>query len=164
MEIITADIPQIPDIIEVAFQTWSDTYEPIVGKAQSDFMFGEIYTPESLLKQMEFFKHTFFILYVDKIPVGFASIAQRPENTNIYKLHKLYIHTTKHGNGYGKNLLIHCELECKKMKIQYLELNVNRHNKSKLFYEKMGYSVIREEDIPFGEFFMNDFVMQKKLF
>ena len=164
IEIIKAEIEQIPYIIDLAFNTWFITYEPIVGKDQTDFMFGEIYTPDSLLKQMEFFKHSFYILYVDKIPKGFASFSERPENKEVYKLHKLYVLPTEQGKSYGKLLLQHCEVEVKKLTGNYLELNVNRYNKSKEFYEHLGYSIIREEDIAIGNYFMNDFVLQKKLF
>ena len=44
-----------------------------------------------------------------------------------------------------------------------LELNVQRHNKAKNFYEKMGFSVAYEEDIPIGPYWMNDYVMRKEL-
>ena len=44
-----------------------------------------------------------------------------------------------------------------------LDLNVNRHNKAKSFYEKMGFTIAYEEDIPIGDYWMNDFVMRKEL-
>jgi ribosomal protein S18 acetylase RimI-like enzyme len=44
-----------------------------------------------------------------------------------------------------------------------LELNVNKYNPAKDFYEKMGFEVAYEEDIPIGPYWMNDFVMRKKL-
>jgi hypothetical protein len=45
-----------------------------------------------------------------------------------------------------------------------LYLNVNRHNKARLFYEKLGFIIAREEDNDIGNgFYMNDYVMEKKL-
>jgi ribosomal protein S18 acetylase RimI-like enzyme len=45
-----------------------------------------------------------------------------------------------------------------------LQLNVNRNNKAIDFYKKHGFEIIREEDNDIGEgFFMNDFVMEKKI-
>ena len=45
-----------------------------------------------------------------------------------------------------------------------LLLNVNRQNKAKFFYEKLGFTVIKEEDIDIGNgYFMNDYVMEKRL-
>ena len=46
---------------------------------------------------------------------------------------------------------------------QVLELNVNRYNKALVFYEKMGFRTIREEDVPIGPYWMNDYVMCKQL-
>ena len=44
-----------------------------------------------------------------------------------------------------------------------LDLNVNRYNKAKSFYEKMGFNVAYEEDIPIGKYWMNDYVMRIEL-
>ena len=45
-----------------------------------------------------------------------------------------------------------------------LQLNVNRINKARFFYERLGFSVTREEDTDIGhDYFMNDFVMEKPL-
>lgn len=44
-----------------------------------------------------------------------------------------------------------------------LGLNVNRYNKAKGFYERLGFNVIGEENIPIGNgYFMNDYVMEKR--
>ena len=41
-----------------------------------------------------------------------------------------------------------------------LELNVNRHNKALGFYQRSGFTILREEDIDIGNgYFMNDYVM-----
>jgi ribosomal protein S18 acetylase RimI-like enzyme len=39
-------------------------------------------------------------------------------------------------------------------------LNVNRNNEAKEFYKKLGFKIIREEDIPIGQYWMNDYVMR----
>jgi ribosomal protein S18 acetylase RimI-like enzyme len=45
-----------------------------------------------------------------------------------------------------------------------LRLNVNRNNKAKEFYEKLGFTVIQEEDIDIGSgYYMNDYIMEKKI-
>ncbi|MEI9808163.1 MAG: hypothetical protein WDO16_09960 [Bacteroidota bacterium] len=41
---------------------------------------------------------------------------------------------------------------------------MNRSNNAKLFYEKIGFIVIREEDIDIGNgYLMNDYVMEKQV-
>jgi hypothetical protein len=42
-----------------------------------------------------------------------------------------------------------------------IELCVNRGNAAQYFYEKMGFKVIESKDFPIGNYWMNDFVMQK---
>jgi diamine N-acetyltransferase len=44
--------------------------------------------------------------------------------------------------------------------VSILDLNVNRHNPAKSFYEKIGFTVLREEDVPIGPYWMNDYVMR----
>jgi ribosomal protein S18 acetylase RimI-like enzyme len=45
-----------------------------------------------------------------------------------------------------------------------LQLNVNRNNRAKEFYEKLGFTIIREEDNDIGNgYLMNDYVMEKKI-
>lgn len=48
---------------------------------------------------------------------------------------------------------------------EFLQLQVNRYNvNAKAFYEKLGFAVIQEADFDIGNgFFMNDYVMEKKL-
>lgn len=41
-----------------------------------------------------------------------------------------------------------------------MELNVNRSNRARGFYERMGMKKLREGDFPIGEgYFMNDYIM-----
>ena len=54
--------------------------------------------------------------------------------------------------------------EAKKNGATSLQLNVNRVNNARIFYEKLGFKVLREEDIDIGHhYFMNDFVMEKRI-
>jgi ribosomal protein S18 acetylase RimI-like enzyme len=92
--------------------------------------------------------------------MGFAAFGPRPENQNIFKLHKLYVLPTAHGKGYGKSLIDEIKRRMLEKKITTLDLNVNRYNPARFFYEKLGFRILREEDVPVGPYFMNDFVMR----
>lgn len=163
IKIIEVGMAEIPVIIELAHDTWFTTYYPIIGKEQTDYMFGQIYTPDSLLRQMEFLKHRFFVLYDQGQAKGFASIGLREVQPTCVKLHKLYVLPNNQNKGFGKMLIEEMEKEAVLMGANTLELNVNRENKAKDFYEHLGYSIVREEDIPIGTFFMNDYVLGKAL-
>ncbi|WP_225975267.1 GNAT family N-acetyltransferase [Anseongella ginsenosidimutans] len=75
----------------------------------------------------------------------------------------MYVLPETQGKGTGRFLINTVELKAKEQGCQVLELNVNRFNKARSFYEKLGFKVQRTEDIPIGPFFMNDYIMQKIL-
>lgn len=124
-------------------------------------MLNMMYSEVSLQRQLKELKHKFVIAFEEEDPVGFASwsfIAER----NIYRLHKIYVLPGKQGRGIGKGLIEYVIARIQPKGTARLELNVNRHNKAKDFYIRLGFRVVREEDIPIGEgYFMNDFVMEK---
>jgi ribosomal protein S18 acetylase RimI-like enzyme len=157
-----ADLEDIPTIGYLAQQIWPGTYQEILGIAQLQYMMDLIYSPDSLQQQMVKQKHHFLVVELDEEPVGFASYSPLKEE-GIYKLHKLYVHPKIQGKGIGKTLVDYIVDQLPR-KARALRLNVNRHNKAKNFYEKIGFSIVKEEDIDIGnQYFMNDYVMEKQL-
>jgi len=162
-QIRKATIADVETIRQIAEQTWWPAYSPILPAEQIAFMLGEIYSPEKITTQIAGNLQTYLLLIEDGQPVAFAAYSPREEDAEIYKLHKLYCLPITQGKGYGKVLI---DEVCKKTLEagkQTLDLNVNRYNKAKSFYEKMGFSVVYEEDIPIGPYWMNDYVMRKAL-
>ncbi|WP_337040697.1 GNAT family N-acetyltransferase [Emticicia sp. 17c] len=159
-----ATIEDIDTIREIAQKTWFTTYEPILGKEQPQFMFDLIYSHEALAEQMNA-GQTFIIQYIveEEQAVAFASYSVKDATDGIYKLNKIYLNPSFQGGGLGKKLLTEVEQQVKKLGGNWLDLNVNRYNKARFFYEKVGFVIIAEEDIPIGDYFMNDYVMRKKL-
>ncbi|WP_435354990.1 GNAT family N-acetyltransferase [Emticicia sp. SJ17W-69] len=153
------DIEQIRLIAE---KTWFVTYEPILGKEQPKFMFDLIYSETALAEQMTN-GQVFVLQFADNQIVAFASYSLKDEKESVYKLNKLYLDPTFQGGGYGKKLLSEVESQVKNLGGKILDLNVNRYNKARFFYEKVGFEIILEEDIPIGDYWMNDFVMRKIL-
>jgi GNAT superfamily N-acetyltransferase len=125
-------------------------------------MFQVIYTPEALLQQMQE-GQTFLLLYDGLEPIGFAAFSVKEEPEQVYKLNKLYLLAERQGAGLGKLLLDTVEEKVRARGARFLDLNVNRHNKAKTFYERCGYQVHQEEDIPIGPYWMNDYIMRKPL-
>jgi len=159
----TASLNDVETIRRIADKTWWEAYSPILEKEQIAFMLGEIYSVEKITSQIEDNTQTYLILEEDGKSVAFAAYSPRDEDPEIYKLHKLYCLPETQGKGYGKiliNAVVQKTLEAGK---HTLDLNVNRYNKAKDFYERMGFSVAYEEDIPIGPYWMNDYVMRKEL-
>ncbi len=163
LSIKLASIEDIPAIVKIAYDTWFVTYQDVISKAQIEYMFGEMYTPESIYKQMDFYKHAFLILYQAEMPIGFASYGKLEERINTYKLHKLYLLPSEQNKGFGRILLNEVEKQVAALGADHLHLNVNRKNPALSFYEKLGYEIIETVDIPFAEFWLNDFILSKKI-
>jgi diamine N-acetyltransferase len=158
-----ATIADVDVIIQIAQETWWPTYSPILTTEQINFMLGLLYSTEKIQHQLSTGEQTFILLIEDEVPVAFAGYSPREENPDIYKLHKLYCLPQTQGKGYGKIMI---DEVCRRVLAagkHTLDLNVNRYNKAKSFYEKMGFTVVYEEDIPIGEYWMNDYVMRKEL-
>jgi GNAT superfamily N-acetyltransferase len=153
------DAVTIRDIAEI---TWQQVYAPILSAEQLAYMLKEIYSEEKLTDQIKNNQQTYLLLVQDEQTVAFAAFSPRGENPDIYKLHKLYCLPSTQGKGYGKVLVNEAISQILQAGKHALELNVNRYNNAKNFYEKLGFSVIYEEDVPIGPYFMNDFVMRKE--
>ncbi len=154
----TADIPLIR---ELTFKVWPQTYAEILTQEQIEYMLVFMYSIESLEKQMKDGSR-FIIVYDETEPVGFASFQHL--GNSIYKLHKLYILQTQQGKGTGRFAIESVINEIKPEGAAALQLQVYKKNKAKDFYHKMGFEVIDEISLDIGNgFFMNDFIMEKKI-
>ena len=160
LTIINATTADIPLIREITFRVWPETYIPILGQQQLEYMLGLFYTPAELTKQMEVSGHNFILCFNYEIPVGFASYSEI--EPGIYKLHKLYVLPETQGKGAGQHMVQHILKAIKSAGSSLLRLNVNRYNiKAIAFYNKYGFRHYRDEDIDIGHgYFMNDYVLE----
>lgn len=155
-----ADLDDINTIGFLAQQIWPATYGEILSAEQLKYMLKLIYSPKALRSQMVDEHQQFLMVEQADEPIGFASwgAAQSP---GIYKLHKLYVLPRRQGKGLGRTLLQFIFEAIRPKGASKLRLNVNRYNKARQFYERMGFTVIGEEDIDIGHgFFMNDYIME----
>jgi len=160
VSIRNADTADIPAIRVLAEDTWWPTYTPLLADEQVRYMLDLIYSVEALTTVMTQGTQQFILLSDDQGPQGFAAYGARADEP-VYKLHKLYVRPGNQGKGYGRMLLHEVVQRVKNQGITTLDLNVNRYNPAKSFYEKAGFSVLREEDIAIGPYWMNDYVMRR---
>jgi ribosomal protein S18 acetylase RimI-like enzyme len=156
-----ADLDDINTIGFLAQQIWPPTYGDILTAEQLDYMLGLFYSPASLTRQMIDEKHSFLIVEEDETPIGFAAWSPITDKPGLFKLYKLYVLGRRQGRGMGKTIINFILDDIRERDGERLRLNVNRHNKAIKFYEKMGFSIVGEEDIDIGNgYFMNDFIME----
>jgi ribosomal protein S18 acetylase RimI-like enzyme len=156
-----ATAEDIPLIRELCFKIWPQTYASILSQDKIDYMLELMYSADSLQKQMNN-DSQFIFVYDDQTPVAFA--AYLPKGPGIYKLDKIYVLPSQQGKGLGRFVIDWIIEEIKQQGATALQLQVNRDNKAKSFYEKLGFSVIDYQDFDIGHgHFMNDYVMEKAL-
>ena len=147
-------------IREIASKTWPETYAAIISEEQISYMLETMYSIKALRKQAEE-GIQFLIANFNHLPGGFAAYSSA-SISGIYRIQKLYVLPQLQRKGFGKKMIDFMMKEAKKNGATSLQLNVNRVNNARIFYEKLGFKVLREEDIDIGHhYFMNDFVMEK---
>ena len=154
-----AKVEDISSIIEIAEKTWWPTYQHILTPEQIHYMLHAIYAPEILESQITLGLQRYLMLRNESGTQGFASYGPRQDDPDTYKVHKLYVLPDNHKRGYGRALLEEIKTRLARMDKHRLDLNVNRHNPALKFYEGLGFRIVREEDVPIGPYWMNDYVM-----
>jgi diamine N-acetyltransferase len=148
------DLPLIQDI---AYQTWPATYSGILSTDALKYMLDYFYSINALQQQMQDGQQ-FFIAEFNERPVGFGSVSEA--GPQILKLNKLYVLPSIQKTGAGKALMDHAFEIAKTNNAQQMILNVNRNNPAKDFYGKMGFTILKEEDVDLGNgVIQEDYVM-----
>ncbi|CAM4118355.1 MULTISPECIES: GNAT family N-acetyltransferase [Flavobacterium] len=157
-QITTLELPKIQDL---AFAIWPSAYKEILSKEQLDYMLNRFYSLEALKEQLETKKHVFYIAEDEnKKPLGFVSyeLDCEPQKT---KIHKIYVLPETQGTGVGKKLFQLVKDKAILGNQSAVFLNVNKYNSAKEFYQKLNFSIVREEVIDIGnDYIMDDYVME----
>ena len=150
-------------ISDLAKKTWPSAYLEIIGQAQIDYMLDKMYSEVELSNQMEE-GHVFLIAEQNGQAIGFAGFSLITPNMQTYKLHKLYVLPEMQGSGLGKKLIDEIIRMISVEQGRSIILNVNKGNKAKFFYEKLGFLIIEDVKLDIGSgFFMDDYVMELEL-
>ncbi len=157
----SANSQDIPTIQHLISRIWPKAYSHILSAEQTAYMLDMMYSDSALQTQLST-GHHFIIADLDGVPSGFASWEKKGDH--LCKLHKIYVLPDSQGSGIGKKLITCIRELAIEEGCFILQLNVNRNNIAKSFYEKIGFSVVREEDIDIGAgYLMNDYVMQMSI-
>jgi GNAT superfamily N-acetyltransferase len=158
-----ANINDVETIRQLAHEIWWPTYSPILANDQIEYMLADRYTTDVLTQQIAGNQQTYLLVLDERKPVAFAAYSPDDKDPVICKLHKLYSLPATQGKGVGKMLLNAIYERALAAGKNAIELNVHRSNPAKSFYEKMGFVIAYEIDIPFGPYWLNDYVMRKVL-
>ncbi len=155
-----ATVEDVPAIRQIAVFTWWTLYPSIISAEQIGYMLDSLYNENTLTKLILDKEQEFLLLAEDETPEAFAAYGSLEDYPDAFKLNKIYILPQKQYKGFGKALISKVVEIAKEEGKKFIELNVNRENPAKKFYEKLGFKIIKEVDIPIGSFWMNDFIMR----
>lgn len=147
-------------IHKLAERIWPDTYNRILPAEQIRLMMKNSYSIEGIRQHMAQ-GEVFYLLGLNEETRGF--VALKEGSNGVMRVEKLYISREIQGLGLGKKLI---DFACQRAidsGLTVLELNVNRRNPAFHFYIKQGFVVIKETDIPYLNYILDDYVMQKKV-
>jgi GNAT superfamily N-acetyltransferase len=155
-----AELDDINTIGFLAQQIWPVAYDGIVPPDQLQYMLNLFYSPAALRRQMVDERQQFLLVEQEEEAIGFASWSGTAA-PGVFKLHKLYVLPGQQGKGLGRSMLQFIFGAINREGAQVLRLNVNRFNKARQFYEKLGFRVVGEEDVAIGnDYFMIDYIME----
>ncbi|WP_029904675.1 GNAT family N-acetyltransferase [Prevotella sp. 10(H)] len=164
MKIVEATEEHLFIIQSLSDKIWPPTFADILTEEQIVYMMDMMYSTDSLKKQMGELNHHYLLAQEDGEYLGFVSYETNYKEENITKVHKIYVLPSLHGKGVGCFFINTVGEIAMKNGNKELSLNVNRLNKAIDFYKKMGFEIVKTEDIDIGNgFLMEDYIMNKKL-
>ena len=153
---------QLPIIKDLAYAIWPSTYGEILSEAQLHYMLANFYSIENLENQMNN-DQIFELLLEDNKVVGFVAYEFNCNGTGLLKIHKIYLLPETQGKGFGKFMIDEVVKIAKNNHQKGVFLNVNKYNKAQFFYNKLGFTITKEEVINIGnDYIMDDYVMELK--
>ncbi len=159
---IQASTPaDVATIHQLANEIWWPTYRDLLPHGQIHLMLELMYSETALLNQLN--KGQQFALATrNGAAIGFVGF-QTKSDSAVMRIEKLYVLPSEQGKGTGKRLINHVAAQASAAGIHCLELNVYRYNPAKTFYERQGFTVVSELEIPYHSYTLKDYVMQKLL-
>lgn len=144
----TTDIELIQALADKCYM---DAYREIHTEEQNRFSFQEMYSTESLSRQLTHQHSHFFILNDEGENRGYLAIY--PLGKHQWMLDKLYILPWEKGHGYGRIMVEHAfnwlrhasETPCQ------MVLGVNRRNDAVAFYKHLGFEIAESWDKPIAD-------------
>ncbi len=150
----------IQTILDLSHKIWLDTYPSIISLEQINYMLEKMYSKDVIRNEIK--NEISWFLIKNENYIGF--ISYNIFKSNYLKIFKFYILSDFQNKGVGKIVFTQIMGMAKEKKIGKIFLNVNRFNKSAVeSYSKWGFKIKESVDIQYGNFILNDFVMEYNL-
>ena len=151
---------EIERLVVLIQEIWPEVFIPIIGKEQVDYMLAHYQGKDIIAAEIERGVRYFFIEDGGQ-PVGY--FAYSPEADHL-AISKVYLKKEWRGRGVSSGVFAHFEEAARNEKKGKLSLRVNRGNKQAIeVYSHRGFEIVKSVDQPLDRFFLNDYVMEKKI-
>ena len=158
--IIKATEKDIPQIQNLAKESWNSAYANILDQEQIDYMLDLMYSESTLKTHFENQNYQYYLIQEDGVFLGFIGFEFHNE-AETTKLHRIYFLKEAQGKGLGKKTLEFVKEKVQKSGDKRLTLTVNKHNNAKNFYESQGFKVYDEAIFDIGNgYIMDDYLME----
>lgn len=146
---------------EIAREVWTEAYEGVVPRAQTDYMVEKFQTVPALREQISH-GYTYLLVTVDGTPAGYCGYV--PDEKGLF-LSKIYVRKDFRGTGLSTRLFDILRVTARTMGKDRVHLTVNRDNARAIaVYEHEGFSVAGTADTDIGGgFVMNDYLMEMRV-
>lgn len=159
-QVVTSD--DLAAVAALAKEIWTEHYTPIIGRAQVEYMLGNIQSEHAIQRQIDDDRFLYFLIENGGTPVGYIGV-QLGETELI--LSKIYVRESERGRGLGREALDFVIELARRRGAEKISLTVNKHNVTAIrSYERYGFENLGStvKDIG-GGFIMDDFKMELKL-
>ena len=154
------DTAGIKNMSELATNIVREHFDPIIGKAQNDYMISKFQTTEAIADALYHGYRYYFVKDGDRI-VGFTAFVKIDDE--MY-LSKFYLKKEERGKDYSRYMLRFVVQNAESLNLHNITLRVKRENPAVQAYKKLGFNIVREDKADIGEgFFMDDYIMEFRL-
>lgn len=154
-QLMPGDEKKLLAMSAMATEIVREHFDPIIGKAQNDYMIEKFQSPHAIKKQLQQ-GYCYYFVFLGGQKIGFLAFC--PKGSSLY-LSKLYLYKDYRGKGYSKQMLAFVIQAAREYGFSSIELNVNRNNSAVQVYKNLGFQLLREEKNDIGSgFYMDDLV------
>ena len=160
VQVVTND--DLALVAALAKEIWTEHYTPIIGRAQVDYMLGNIQSEHAIQQQIDRENFLYYLIETEGTFVGYIGVQLGDKELF---LSKVYVRESERGKGLGGEAICFVTGLARRRGAEKISLTVNKNNTVAIrSYEKYGFNNLGStvKDIG-GGFVMDDYRMELKL-
>lgn len=156
-------------VADLSRKTFYDAFAKGNTVADMDQFMNEVFTRESLIKEVEEGDGIFLLAFINNEAVGYARMRERNKenimaDVNAIEIARIYATQESLGKGVGKALMEHCMQIAREAKKDVIWLGVWEKNERAIgFYKKQGFEKFGEHVFMLGSDPQTDWLMKRDL-